>query len=346
MKKLVLNLSGSSSVIYIDRGLTDIRDLVPGGKLAIITDKNVYRHYGDRFPGVPVIILEPGEQSKSLDAVSSVFDQLVQAELDRKSFILGIGGGVVCDITGFVASTFLRGIPFGFIATTLLAQVDASIGGKNGINFRGYKNIIGLIRQPEFIICDLEMLDTLDDKEFLGGFAEIIKYGAIRDAGLFNFLETNYRAALQKDRQTLEYLVSQCAGIKCAVVEADEFESGERRILNYGHTFGHALEKICGITHGEAVSLGMVSATGISVNTGLLDREEGERITGLIHDMGLPVRMDFDRQAMLKAIRMDKKRSGDRVGVVLLDRIGNAVIRDFDFTELKTLLNDLHQPGQ
>jgi len=346
MEKIVLDLPGTSSVIYIGRELTDISDLIPDGKLAVITDSNLFRHYGDRFPEAPVIVLEPGEKSKSMDTVGSIYDKLVAAELDRKSFILGIGGGVVCDVTGFAASTFLRGIPFGFIATSLLAQVDASIGGKNGINFRGYKNIIGLIKQPDFIICELDMLDTLDEKEFLGGFAEIIKYGSIRDAGLFNFVSSNYRAALNRDKEMLRHIVSVCAAIKCAVVRADEHESGERKMLNFGHTFGHGLEKLYGISHGEAVSIGMVMATGLSVNTGLLKKEEGSRIIGLIKAVGLPVRKDIDGEAMIEAIRMDKKRAGDRVGLVLLDRIGHAVIRDFDFVELKKQLNDLHKSGK
>ena len=220
MEKIVLKLQGASSVIYVGKGLTDIRDLIPGGKLAVITDSNILRHYGELFPDAPVIVLEPGEQSKSMDTLASVYDQLVDARIDRKSFILGIGGGVVCDVTGFAASTFLRGIPFGFIATSLLAQVDASIGGKNGINFRGYKNMIGVIKQPEFIICELDMLDTLDEKEYLGGFAEIIKSGAIKDAGLFNYLQVNYPLALQKDKEILLHLVTECARMKCAVVEA------------------------------------------------------------------------------------------------------------------------------
>jgi len=346
MGKIVLHLPGTSSVIYVDRGLTDIRDLIPDGKIAIITDSNVFRYYGDRFPDAPVIVLEPGEQSKNLDTISSVYDQLVRAELDRKSFILGIGGGMVCDVTGFAASTFLRGIPFGFIATSLLAQVDASIGGKNGVNFKGYKNIIGVIRQPEFIICELDMLDTLDEKEFLGGFAEIIKYGAIKDEKFFNYLTGNLRAALLKDKEVLKHIVSVCVRIKCAVVEADEFESGERKILNYGHTFGHAFEKVYGISHGEAVSIGMVIATEISVKTGLLGREAGDSITGLIKETGLPVSIDLDSQAVMQAIRMDKKRSGNKVGLVLLDRIGNAIVRDFDFDVVKELLNDLYKPGK
>jgi 3-dehydroquinate synthase len=346
MEKIVLNLPGTPSVIYVGKGLTDIRDLIPEGRHAIITDSNILRHYGERFPDAPVIVLEPGEQSKSMDTLVRAYDQLVTAGLDRKSFIIGIGGGVVCDVAGFVASTFLRGVPFGFIATSLLAQVDAGIGGKNGINFRGYKNIIGVIKQPEFIICELDMLDTLDNSEYLGGFAEIIKYGAIRDADLFTFLETNFKLALQKDKEILLHLVAQCVRIKCAVVEADQFEeSGVRKILNYGHTFGHAMEKIYGISHGEAVSLGMVIATEISVKTGLLRGEEGRNITGLIRAMGLPVSRDLDMEAMIEAIGMDKKRSGDKVGLVLLDRIGNAVVKDFGFVELRKLLYDLHKPG-
>jgi len=343
MPTVELHLPDKICRILIGSKLSEIQELIPAEKFAIITDSNLHKHYGEQFPDVPVIVLDPGEASKNLDRIASCYDQLVAAELDRKSFILGIGGGVICDITGFIASTYLRGIPFGFVATSLLAQVDAAIGGKNGVNFKGYKNIIGVINQPEFVLCEIDMLDTLDDRELLGGLAEIIKYGAIVDRDFFTYLENNFRDGLNRDKEVLSYMVRISAQAKCRIVEDDPFETGRRKILNLGHTFGHALEKLYGIPHGEAVSIGMLMASRISVSMGLLAQEEHNRLHDLISTTGLPVSMDIDYEAMLDAIRMDKKRSGSNVGLVLLEGLGTSVVKDIPFETLNSIVYDLYQ---
>ena len=326
--------------------MDEVADLVPDGKVALITDENLYSLYGKRLPWEPVMVLPPGEVSKDLDTVRECYGRLAEAEIDRDSFVLGMGGGVVCDVTGFVASTYMRGISFAFIATSLLAQVDAAIGGKNGVNFSGYKNIIGVINQPEFILCDPDMLDTLDKQHFLEGFAEIVKYGAIYDADFFAYLEDHAGDGLRRDKDVLRHMILHSVQAKCRIVEDDEFETGRRKILNFGHTFGHALEKVHGIPHGEAVSAGMVVAGRISVKLGMLQEQEFMRLYRLISEMGLPAEMDFDKTGMLDAIRMDKKRSGDRVGLILLEGLGRPVVREVGFDTLNGMINDLYQSGR
>jgi 3-dehydroquinate synthase len=205
-----------------------------------------------------------------LETVTTIFNQLVDMEVDRSTLILGIGGGIVCDIAGFVASTYMRGTPFGFVSTTLLSQVDASVGGKNGVNFGGYKNMVGVFNQPEFVVCDMMLLKTLPFREIQCGFAEIIKHGAIADHRMLDFIENHRDAALDLESRIVEHLVYRSVEIKAGVVTRDEREKGERRKLNFGHTFGHAIEKLTGIPHGEAVGIGMVMAAALSVKKGLL----------------------------------------------------------------------------
>ena len=264
MKEIRLNTTDSFCRILVGESFKNVGNYIPGKKLVIITDENVYQHYGAFFPDALLITIKPGESSKTLNIASEIYGQLIANEIDRKSFILGVGGGIVCDLAGYIASTYLRGISFGFVSTTLLSQVDASIGGKNGVNYEGYKNMVGVIRQPEFVICDPDMLSTLSKEEYYMGFAEVIKYGAILNTNLFDLLEKDYKKALDGEEETLEEIISICVEEKCRIVEADEKESGERKKLNFGHTFAHAFEKNTGIPHGEAVSIGMVLAAGIS----------------------------------------------------------------------------------
>ncbi len=269
-----------------------------------------------------------------------IYGHLISSGVDRSAFIVGIGGGIVCDITGFVASTFLRGVRFGFAATTLLAQVDASVGGKNGVNFKGYKNMVGLFHQPEFVICDPEVLKTLPQKEISCGLAEIVKHAAIADADLFAYLEKHTEDILALDRQAIEKLVRVSVRIKSSIVSRDETEKGERRLLNFGHTFGHAIEKVTAAAHGEAVSMGMVIASALSVKKGLLSAEEDQRLRAVLKNLKLPTRSEAQSQKILDAITKDKKRAGDRIHFVLLNGIGNARVDQLTLEELKGALNE------
>jgi len=342
MKTIELKTSKDHCRIIIGGILKDVSGLISKGRLAIITDQNVSHFYKNSFPNGLLIEIKPGEKSKTSETVDSIYEKLLDYELDRRDFILGIGGGVVCDVAGFVASTYMRGVRFGFVASSLLAQVDASIGGKNGINLKGFKNIIGVIKQPEFIISDLNMLKTLDRKEFISGIAEVIKYGAIMDKNLFEYCESHSREIINMDPEIIEEMVFRSASNKVKLVQMDEYESGERMKLNYGHTFAHALEKITGISHGEAVANGMCIAGAISVSEGLLSEDEANRLKSLIQVMGLPVDMKIDPVDISRAIRKDKKKSGNMIGLILLRKLGGSVIHNIDIDRLGNILNDLY----
>lgn len=340
MRKIEVHGSGSPSAILVGERITRLSCYLPDGKAIIVTDKNVHRLYHKELAGYPVITVSSGEKNKTLQTVEYIYRRLLELEADRSTFIVGVGGGIVCDMTGFAASTYMRGLRFGFVPTTLLAQVDASVGGKNGVNFNGFKNMIGVFNQPEFVICDTNILKTLPKKEILCGFAEIVKHALVADADMFNFLEKNLRKALALNSRIIEELVSMSVAIKSDVVSKDERETGLRRILNFGHTLGHAIEK-CSNTysHGEAISVGMLAASALSVRKGWLTPEEYTRIERLIRSIGLPVRVRIPAGRLEDAMRKDKKRVGDRIHVVCLKGIGDPTVAKIDVGELPALLN-------
>jgi 3-dehydroquinate synthase len=341
VKVLEIHGSTGNSTVVIGEILQNLREYIGSEKKVIITDKNVRRLYSKDFPPYEVIEIGTGERIKNLDTVQAVYRKLLGLEVDRSSFIVGIGGGIVCDIAGFVASTYLRGVRFGFVPTTLLSQVDASVGGKNGVNFHGYKNLVGIFNQPEFVICDMNLLKSLPEREIMCGFSEIVKHAAIAQADLFSYLEEHYKKALELDTEVVEKLVCDSVLIKSSIVNRDETEQGERRKLNFGHTFGHALEKSTGIPHGEAISLGMVVASAISARRGLLSEEDMARVETLLEKLKLPTRLRFDGKGVLDALRRDKKRKGDRIYFVLLHGIGNAVVEEIAINELETAVHEI-----
>jgi 3-dehydroquinate synthase len=341
MQKITITTDKKISGIYIGEKLQNLQKYLPAGKAVIITDEKILNLYGRLFPPFPVITIGSGEKHKTMKTLDGIFEKLVEYEADRSTFIVGIGGGIVCDVCGFAASIFMRGLRFGFVSTTLLSQVDASVGGKNGVNFSGYKNMIGVFNQPEFVICDTSMLSTLDDREFRGGFSEIIKAAAIRKEDLFSYLEENAEKALNKDADVIEKIIYESVMVKAAVVEKDEKEKGERKILNFGHTFAHAIEHMTGMSHGEAVSVGMVLATGLSEKLDLLDKNDARRIYSLIRKFGLPESARVDFSGILDAMKKDKKREGDSLHMILLDRIGHALIRKISFELLEKHIYDL-----
>jgi 3-dehydroquinate synthase len=303
--------------------------------------------HGHRFPkNAEVVEIGEGEEAKTLDSVSALYDRFLEAELDRTSLVVGIGGGVVCDVAGFAASTYLRGVPFGFVPTTLLAQVDASIGGKNGVNLNQYKNLVGTIRQPRFCLMDFDLLKTLPPCELRSGFAEVVKCAAIRDAGLFSYLEQHFSDALALKKTAIEKVVSDSVTVKAALVTRDENEKGERMQLNFGHTFGHALEKATGLPHGEAVSIGMVVAARISVSRGMLSAYDADRMELLLRKLGLPVELKGSSEVVIDAIRKDKKRQQGDIRMVLLEQIGKAAIIQIKIEELKGVLHGLQNKAR
>ena len=340
MKKIDITGKSSTSTILVGERLENLHRYLPVENPIIITDHVVLDLYRRKLPKAEIICIDTGEENKTLQTVEGIYERLVQLGADRTAFIVGVGGGIVCDITGFVASTYLRGVRFGFVSSTLLAQVDASVGGKNGVNYHGYKNMVGVFNQPEFVLCDLELLRTLSEKEIQCGFAEIVKHAAIADANMFTFLENNTEQALALDNAIVEHLVSRSVSIKAAVVNHDEHERGERRKLNFGHTFGHAIEKVCGLPHGQAVSIGMSVAATLSVRRGLLAQEEATRLNNLLARLNLPSSTDAPWNDVLAALDKDKKREGQAIHFILLKRIGEAVVDSIPLEELRAVIPD------
>jgi 3-dehydroquinate synthase len=235
----------------------------------------------------------------------------------------------------------MRGIRFGFVATTLLAQVDASIGGKNGVNFYGYKNTIGTITQPQFVINDISFLKTLPKKEFISGFSEVVKYALINNGRLFSYLEKNYTKAQKLSTKVLEKIIYECVRIKARVVEEDTCENGERRKLNFGHTLGHALERTLHIRHGEAVSMGMIFAADLSEKYGFISKECTKKIRSLLTKSGLPIRASFDKRKVIDALMKDKKKASDRIHFIFLEGIGKSVVKEMPMNKLTEHINDM-----
>jgi len=307
-----------------------------GQRCAVITDANVGKKFATaalkslaKSGFAPVLITVPaGEKSKCLAMVEKCHDQLAQHRLERKSFIVALGGGVVGDLAGFVAATYLRGIPFVQVPTSLLAQVDSSVGGKTGVNLKAGKNLVGAFYQPRLVLCDLDTLKTLPRREYVSGLAEVIKYGVIYDANLFTRLERRLPALLQRQESALREVVARCCEIKAEVVGQDETESGLRAILNFGHTIGHAIENSSGYgkyLHGEAIAIGQVAAAKLSQQVLGLPAADVARIEKLFRQSGLPVEIKLgaaQRKKLFAAMLLDKKVSGGEIKFVLARKIG------------------------
>ena len=276
---------GATSRVVIGSVEENFESLLPGGtpRIIIVTDAKVHANNLAFVNAHEHIVIGQGESSKTFVKLEEVYRQLLHMGADRSTFIVGMGGGIVTDVTGFVASTYMRGVRFGFLPTTLLAQVDASIGGKNGVNLDGYKNIIGVFNQPEFVLCDPELLSSLPDREFRAGLAEVIKAGIIGDAELFSMVERHSFEEIRSDAPLLRELIIRSIRVKTAIVEHDQRERGERRKLNLGHTFAHAIEKsFTNLSHGEAVAAGMAIVCDAAVRAGKLDEATADRIRNVI----------------------------------------------------------------
>jgi 3-dehydroquinate synthase len=285
-----------------------------------------------------------GEEYKTLATVAGLYDAAFTGGLERGDAVLALGGGVVGDIAGFLAATYMRGVPFVQVPTTLLAQVDSSVGGKVGVNHPGGKNLIGAFYQPRFVLIDPDTLATLPSREVRAGLAEVIKYGVISDAGFFSWLEANIDRLLNLEPAALEHAIAASCRIKAAVVSADETETGLRAILNFGHTVGHALEAVTGyqrFVHGEAVAIGMVAAARLAVRLGYFEPPGAERITGLVLRAGLPAEVPAGvvPGALLEAMRRDKKVVANRLTFVLPEAIGRVrVVRGVAAEEVLAVL--------
>jgi 3-dehydroquinate synthase len=340
MQEYIIKSEIGSSRIVVGESLENVIKYLPHRRVIIITDENVSRLYRDKFPDFPVITIGTGEKIKTLDTIGEITDEFIRLGVDRGSFILGIGGGLVCDITGFAASIFMRGLGFGYVSTTLLSQVDASVGGKTGVNFRGYKNMLGSFRQPEFVLCDTDMLKTLPEQDYRSGFAEVVKHGVIKDREFFNYLSNHPDEIKNRETAFLSKIVSDSIKIKAGVVRKDPTEKGYRRILNFGHTFGHAIESVFGLTHGESVSLGMIIASDFSVKKGLLHKKEAGHIKKLLSDLNLIDHTNHDYARLASVIGKDKKRDDSLIHFVCITSIGETKIIPVAVEELKSFIND------
>lgn len=324
---------------YFDADFAYLEKIVSNDNTILITDKNVFAAQSSKFTGWKTIVIEPGEQFKQQAAVDYIFDQLITLEADRKTFIVGVGGGVVTDIAGYAASVYMRGLKFGFVPTTILSMVDASIGGKNGVDVGVYKNLVGLIRQPEFLLFDFSLLQSLPQEHWVNGFAEIIKHACIKDDVLFELLENETLENFQLDEKKLSDLVKKNVAIKTAVVVQDEFEQGDRRLLNFGHTIGHAIENNYQLLHGHAISIGMMAACSLSATLNQFTILDKDRVGRLIEKYQLPTHQKIDWEKIWEILKMDKKRAGKEMNFVLLNKIGEAIVYPIPMGQLQDLIS-------
>lgn len=326
---------------------TICRDLGLGKVAAVVTNTTVGPlYYGPVADSLaaggfsPLMVEIPdGEEFKTSETLNRIYDLLIEGGVTRDSFIVALGGGVVGDMAGFAAATYLRGIPFVQVPTTLLAQVDSSVGGKTGINHPRGKNLIGAFYQPRAVIMDVETLGTLPGREYVAGLAEVVKYGMVLDRELFGELERNVEPLLSRDRELLGRIIIRCCAIKASVVEKDEREGGMRAVLNYGHTLGHAVEALAGygkFLHGEAVAIGMVQAARMAEHRGEAGGEDTERLRRLLLSLGLPVELPrFPAEAYQEVLLRDKKARNEGLGFILNRGIGDfSIVRLRDLSEL------------
>lgn len=344
MRQVNVALGRKSYPVYIGPGLLAqaggyLKEHGFAGRLVVITDATVRKLYGGKLrktlaaDGFQVSILEvpPGEEQKSLESAGRLYQELTAARAERTTPILALGGGVIGDLAGFVAATYQRGVPLVQLPTTLLAQVDSSVGGKVAVDHGQLKNMVGAFYQPAMVIADTDTLPSLPDEELKNGLAEVIKSAAIRDSRFFSFLEESVEKLKSPDTDILEEIVFQSVSIKAAVVAEDELDLGLRQILNYGHTIGHAVESVSDfkIKHGNAVAIGMVAAARIANKLGMLDVAEVKRLKELVTRAGLPAELpDLKAGQIMQAMEYDKKVRAGKVRFVLLKSIGNAVVAD------------------
>jgi len=336
MKTWKVKFSTSTVSFVLEGKFAGIDKMVDKANAFYITDENVYALHQKKFKGKKTIVIPAGEEHKHQATVDFIIEALVNFGANRQAILIGVGGGVVTDMVGYVAGIYMRGVTVGFVPTTILAMVDASIGGKNGIDLGLYKNMVGLIRQPSFLLYDLDFLKTLPKHQWENGFAEIIKHAAIKDAAMMKALASHDLCYYQKNKKALQLLIEKNVQLKVKVVQKDEFEKGDRKLLNFGHTLGHAIENQHALLHGHAISIGMVYASKISQVL------QGFNDTGLLVDTlkkyGLPTNMHFDIEQAMQIMQKDKKKAGAGMQYVLLKKIGQAVYETIPMKSLEKLI--------
>jgi 3-dehydroquinate synthase len=307
----------------------------------LITDEYIAKLYAKMLKGYKLLVIPAGEHSKNTDTLKFLAKELLRMEATRKTMLVGIGGGVVTDIVGMLGSVYMRGVPFGFVPTTVVGMVDAAVGGKNGINIGLNKNILGTIAQPRFILYDPAFLDTLPDDEWSNGFAEIIKYACIFDAEMFSHLQDN-NISYYRDHSddALQGLIQKCVAWKNKTVVEDEKETGIRKLLNFGHTAAHAIENLYEIPHGKAVGIGMVIAGRVSCQVAGLEYKVVKDLEDMLGRYHLPVRLKIDAKKAMEILRMDKKRHDEMIDYIVLEKIGRAAIHSLPLTAIEKALID------
>jgi len=339
MRNELLAFSNKNVEYVFDGSFSQLALLYQQDKVVIVTDENVFKHHKKKFEGFATIQLPAGEEFKQQRSVDDIISQLLELQADKETILVGVGGGVITDMTGYAASIYKRGIKLVLVPTSILGMVDAAVGGKNGVDVGPFKNMVGTVYQPEMLLFDYEFLDTLPEEEWVNGFAEIIKHASIKDAAFFDFLSGKTLAAFREDKQLLAELIEKNVAIKTAVVLKDEFETGDRRLLNFGHTIGHAIENIYQLSHGHAISIGMVAAATLSEEINEFSSAEKQQLIVLLEQYQLPVTYPFDKDSIWDILIMDKKRSKDTMNFILLDKIGHAVVKPIPLEQLKDLIN-------
>lgn len=339
IKPATYHFGETSTRYYFASAFAKLKEIVTPASTIIITDENIFNAHTKKFKGWNTIVLKPGEEYKVQATVDTVIEQMIGMEADRKTTLVGVGGGVITDMTGYIASVYMRGISFGFVPTSVLGMVDASIGGKNGIDVGVYKNMVGIIRQPSFILHDMFLLNTLPQSEWENGFAEIIKHSCIKDAHMFAELEAGSLKTYRRKKDDFCDLVRRNALIKIKVVQKDQFEQGDRKLLNFGHTLGHALENQYELSHGQAISIGMTYACHIS--NALCGFKDTKRVVALLEKYGLPTYASFDKKAVLEVLKMDKKRVRKEMNYVVLEKIGKGTIKPIPLSQLEEMITAL-----
>lgn len=355
MSTLIVELGDRSYPIYIGQGIYANAEFyaphISGRQIMVVSNETVAPLYLNKFLQAlqayecHSVILPDGEQYKTLTVLNKIFDGLLESRCSRSTTIMALGGGVIGDMSGFAAACYQRGVPFIQVPTTLLAQVDSSVGGKTAVNHPLGKNMIGAFYQPLAVIIDTATLDTLDDRQFRAGVAEVVKYGIIRDQDFFDWLEKNIHRVMRRDPEALSFIIERSCQNKAEIVAADETETGLRAILNLGHTFGHAIETGTRYDwlHGEAVAAGMCMAAQLSEKMGWLTAREVSKIVSLIAMAGLPTRKPagLEARTFLDLMAVDKKVHDGKIRLVLLQGIGNAIITsDYDQALLERVLSD------
>jgi len=339
MRKLSCKFNEARTDYYFDANFSHLQKLVNKKNAVLITDEKILLGHAAKLKGWNMIVLKSGEEYKTQETVDTVIDNLVESGADRQTVLIGVGGGVITDLTGYVAAIYMRGINFGFVPTSLLAMVDAAIGGKNGVDVGLYKNMVGTIRQPSFLLYDYSFLKTLPEAEWINGFAEIIKHACIKDAAMFRQLEQSDFNKIRASKKLVGDLVERNARIKTKIVQQDEFEKGDRRLLNFGHTLGHALENLYQLPHGQAVSLGISAACELSHL--LSSFKESQRVIDLLDSYGLPTDAEFDKEKVIHILKKDKKIEKDQINYILLDKIGKGRIERIPIKQLERFINQL-----